>query len=94
MNYLNDRRLLVDYQQRRLAAAAAWLTRTSRERFIRLTAKLEAMSPLKVLGRGYSMVLSDAGHVVKSAAGLQKGDILTVRLSEGGVTAQVQEVLK
>ena len=94
MNYLNDRRLLVDYLQRRLASAAARQTKTARERFIRLTAKLDAMSPLKVLGRGYSMVLNPEGHVVKSTAGLVPGDVLTVRLSDGKATAQVQEVLK
>ncbi len=94
VNYLNDRRLLLDYQQRRLAAAAAQRTATARERFIRLTAKLEAMSPLKVLGRGYAMAVDAQGHVVKQAAALRPGDRLTLRLSEGGAQVQVQEVLK
>lgn len=53
-------------------------------------AKLEAMSPLKVLARGYGIVLKE-GSVVKDSADLLEGDVLDIRLSQGQVRARVEE---
>ena len=94
MNYLNDRRLQLDYIHRRLAAASSGMLGRQRERFVRLTAKLDAMSPLKVLSRGYSMALSSEGNVIKSVKHVKPGDCLTVRFSDGKAEACVQEVTK
>ena len=47
-NYIDDRRMQLDYTQRRLIAALQRLVAQQRERFVRLTSKLDAMSPLKV----------------------------------------------
>lgn len=92
-NYLNDKRQQLDYMQQRLGAASAALVHTSRQRFIRLTAKLDAMSPLKVLSRGYCFARR-AGDVVCSASNLKPEDILTLRFSDGSATAKVQEVTR
>ena len=94
VNYLNDRRLQLDYTHRRLTAASAKILNQHKERFVRLTAKLDAMSPLKVLSRGYSMAMDDEGTVIKSIQALKKGDRLSVRLSDGKAVARVEEVRK
>ncbi len=94
INYLNDQRLRLDYTHRRLGAASTALLNQNREQFVRLTAKLDAMSPLKVLGRGYSVTLNENGQLVKSVKAVKCGDSLTVRMSDGKLTAQVQEVFK
>ena len=94
INYLNDQRLRLDYTHRRLGAASTALLNQNREQFVRLTAKLDAMSPLKVLGRGYSVTLKENGQLVKSVKAVKCGDSLTVRMSDGKLTAQVQEVFK
>lgn len=94
MNYVNDRRMLLDYTHRRMAAASSKLLATNRERFVRLTAKLDALSPLKVLGRGYTMALDESGGVVKSTQQLAVGQRLTVRLSDGSAVTRVEEVSK
>ncbi len=91
-NYINDRRLLLDYTHRRLSAASTKLLNVSRERFVRLTAKLDAMSPLKVLGRGYAMAQDESGKMIQSVRSLSPGDQLTVRLADGRVITRVQEV--
>ena len=54
-NYIDDRRMQLEYTQRRLIAALQRLVAQQRERFVRLTSKLDAMSPMKVLSRGYSI---------------------------------------
>lgn len=92
-NYLNDKRQQLDYMQQRLGASSAALVHTNRQRFIRLTAKLDAMSPLKVLSRGYCFARKD-GDVVCSASDLKPEDILTLRFSDGSATAKVQEVTR
>lgn len=94
LNYINDRRLQLDYTHRRLGAASNGLVSTNRERFVHLAAKLDAMSPLKVLGRGYSVTLDENGKLVKSVKSVACGDRLQIKMSDGTVSAQVQEVLE
>jgi exonuclease VII large subunit len=44
-----------------------------------------------VLGRGYSIVRGPDGHVLRSSAGLERGDALDVMFSEGGAAVTVRE---
>ena len=57
-----------------------------------LTAKLDAMSPLKVLTRGYSMTQTENGAVMKSVQQAKIGEQITVTLCDGSVTANVTDV--
>lgn len=92
MNYLNDRRMLTDYLQRRLNAAAQREVSASRERFVRLTAKLDAMSPLKVLGRGYSFARDERGSVVRSVHQLAVRETLRLEFADGCANAQITDL--
>lgn len=56
------------------------------------TERLEGLSPLKVLARGYSLTTTEAGALVRRAADVQVGDALRVRLQEGELSAEVREV--
>ena len=94
INYLNDRRMALDYTHRRLCAASASLLNRNRERFVRLAAKLDAMSPLKVLGRGYSMALNENGQLVKTIHAVSVGETLTVSLADGKAVTEVKEVIE
>ena len=60
-------------------------------RFQRTAAKLDALSPLKVLGRGYAMVTREDA-VVRSVTQLQPGDPVAVALSDGTVQCTVDAV--
>ena len=53
--YFQEKRLLLDYQSRRLGHGLSASVSGQRERFARLAAALDALSPLKVLGRGYAI---------------------------------------
>ena len=53
--------------------------------------KLEALSPLSVLSRGYAMVKSN-GCVLTDVTGVTVGDMLDIRLSSGEITAKVEEL--
>lgn len=67
LNYVEDRRVLLDFLSTRLHAAGQKTLHEKKQRFVRLTAALDAMSPLKVLSRGYSMVTDETGTLVTSA---------------------------
>jgi len=62
----------------------------SRERYGRLAGTLDAMSPLKVLGRGYAIARRDDGFVIKQASDVALGDKITVRLREDEIKCMVQ----
>lgn len=92
INYINDRRLQVDYVQHRLTAAFSETVQRKHRRFASLTAKLDAMSPLKVLARGYSMASDGQGTLLRSVKQIKPGDRLTVRFADGSAAAVVEEV--
>ncbi len=87
-NYIEDRRVTLDRVQEQLTAAARHCFDRKRQRFIRLTASLDAMSPLKVLSRGYSVVRSGT-RLVKSVHDVTAGDALRISLADGTVNAAV-----
>ncbi len=89
--YIEDKRLRLDYDAEHLALGAYDIVSRRKNRFSALAAGLDAMSPLKVLGRGYCMA-SSGGTVVKSVAQLKKGDELTLRLTDGSARCELTEV--
>lgn len=88
---IQDRRLLLDYQQKRLSAALNRALAGDRERFARLSASLDALSPLKVLGRGYSVVRDEQGKVITSVEQTEEGSSVTLRLTDGELDCRVLE---
>lgn len=60
-----------------------------RRRLAVTAGKLDMLSPLAVLGRGYALVKDEAGHLVARAAGLQSGQRVNVRFEDGEVGCQV-----
>ncbi len=89
--FLQDRRLQLDYVQQKLGGAARTVLEKDSRRFAQLTAKLDAMSPLKVLGRGYAMAQSDSGEVLRSAQQVEIGEQVRVRLGQGSLRCTVNE---
>lgn len=52
---------------------------------------LSALSPLAVLGRGYSLIFAADGHILTRAAETNPGDEIRIRLADGSITATVTE---
>lgn len=78
--------------QQQLGHAQAKVLSDQRKRLETTAARLDAMSPLKVLSRGYSITENDRGIAVVSAKTLKSGDHITVRFHQGSVLAQVEQV--
>jgi exodeoxyribonuclease VII large subunit len=64
--------------------------RAEQSRLAALRGQLLALSPLTVLGRGYSIVTTESGHVLTSSTAVAPGDALSVRLAEGRLSARVE----
>lgn len=82
--YVEEQGMRLDYFVRRFAAAARVQTSRAEGRLSAAAGKLDALSPLKVLSRGYSIVYKD-GEVQHSVEGIRSGDKLSLRLSDGRI---------
>ena len=91
MAFLQDRRLQLDYVQQKLASTAREQLADDTEKFAQLTAKLDALSPLKVLGRGYAMAQRTDGTVLRSSEQVEPGDLIRVRLADGSIGCTVED---
>ena len=89
--YVQDKRMELVHLQQRLGDLSAALIARKRQRFGALAASLDAMSPLKVLGRGYAMVQGEDGTILRSCRDVSPGDRVNVTLGEGGFTAVVDK---
>ena len=88
--YVQDKRMELAHLQQRLGDLSGALLSRRRQRFSALAAALDAMSPLKVLGRGYAVARSQDGTILKSGREVTPGDRVSVTLSEGGFDAVVE----
>ena len=87
--YLEQRQKALAYLQARLVAAQEKGLSVAKQRFYTQAAKLEAMSPLKVLLRGYAMVQDDSQQVVRSVSQVKENDRISISVSDGTIQAVV-----
>lgn len=78
--------------RQRLSTAENAVLAGERKRLETRAARLDAMSPLKVLSRGYSITEDDRGTDIVSASALHPGDHITIRFHRGSADAQVEQV--
>lgn len=88
--FVADKRLLLDYTRKDLASIAQKQVAERRARYAALCASLDALSPLKVLGRGYAAAYTESGAVVRSAADVEIGDRIEVALGRGSLGCTVE----
>lgn len=82
---IQEKRLQLNLQRQRFIRGMEQQLQISRHEIGRLAASLEALSPFKVLARGYSMTQKDDGTVVSMIQQVSVGDILQVRVSDGTI---------
>lgn len=91
MAYVDAKRTELDYVSGKLIAAAEKTNAANRHRFVALASALDAMSPLKVLGRGYAIASKENGEIVKSVSDANTGDKLCLSVSDGLIKCTVDE---
>ena len=87
--YLDQKRQELDYLQSKLLSGAERKLAEARQRQTALAAKLDALSPLKVLGRGYALAADTAGRLLRDPAQVCPGDTVNLRLEKGSLRCQV-----
>ena len=91
-SFVDLRRMDLDRMSARLASAGQKLVFEKRRVLVRQAAALDAMSPLKVLSRGYVAANDGQGAPVKSVRQLRRGDRIMLRFSDGRADCLVEQV--
>ena len=92
VGYLEQRRKSLDMVKNRMISAQNTGINRKKQRYIALVSKLDAMSPLKVLTRGYAMAQKEDGQVIRSVQQVQCNETISVMLSDGSIDAAVIQV--
>ena len=89
--YLEQREKGLELLKNRLVSAENQNITRNNQRYIAAVSKLDAMSPLKVLTRGYSMAQSEEGTLIRSVSQVELGQRIRVALSDGTLSATVMD---
>ena len=88
--FLDRRRQELDSMEQRMEAACSRGLSDKRQQYVRLASALEALSPLKVLSRGFSVATDAGGRLLRDAAEAVPGDKIHIRLERGGLDCRVE----
>lgn len=91
--YVDQKRMELDSRVNALGSRYDGILAAKKHEFVRLAASLEALSPLKVLSRGYSVVTDENGRLLTNAEDADVGDRLEVGLSRGRLICEVEKVI-
>ena len=84
-----SRRKALELLENRLLSAQSGHISQNRQRFVAQVSKLDVMSPLKVLTRGYAMAAKEDGTIVRSVRDVSPKDPIAIRVSDGTIVATV-----
>ncbi len=87
---IEQKRLTLDLYRQRMDRALDRRTGGCRETMGRLAASLDALSPFRVMGRGYAIPYTQAGTVLTSVRQAETGDPLELRVSDGRVLCRIE----
>lgn len=91
LTFVEEKQMLLDRQQEKLAAALQKGVAVHRTRFAALCASLDSLSPLKVLSRGYGLAQRADGSVITAASQVACGERIDLTLSGGTLGCTVTE---
>ena len=87
---INEQYMVIDMKVKALQNNMMLKLKEAKTSFVKETAKLDSLSPLKTLTRGYSIVTKqESGKVIKSVDDLNSGEKVNLRLSDGQKTATI-----
>jgi len=89
--YLKQREKSLELLKNRLISAQDRNLAAKHQRYIQSVAKLDAMSPLKVLTRGYAMAENHNGEIIRSVHQVKLEEHINIRFSDGEISAVVCE---
>ena len=90
--YIDERHIELDRVRDRLVSAQERALSARRQDYVRFAASLDAMSPLRVLSRGYAIASKSGGEPVRTVKELGKGELISLRLRDGSADCRVESV--
>ena len=87
---INEKYMLIDMKVKSIQNSIMLKLKETRSSFVKEVAKLDSLSPLKTLSRGYSIVTKSDGKIVNKVTDLNKNDEIKIRLSDGEKQAVVK----
>ena len=90
--YILQRRKTLELLKGRVFTAQTRVIHNHKQRFIAATAKLDAMSPLKVLTRGYAMAHNESGELIRSVKQTTVGENVYISVGDGTMAATVTDI--
>ena len=90
--YLDRREKDLQLLQEKLLAAQNRELSKAQQKYVANVAKLDAMSPLKVLSRGYAMAQKDTGELIRSVKQTTTGESIVVSLADGKLNASILSI--
>ena len=89
---LSEKRQRLELLAERLAEKSRGIIDSRKQRLILQRERLALLDPMNLLRRGYGIVSSNDGRLLRSVSGVKVGDDIVVRLSDGELTASVDSV--
>lgn len=91
MTNVNEQRRELVYLTEKLSALTNTVLESNKSKFSLLAGKLDTLSPLNVISRGYALVEKE-GKPITQIENLQKGDKVVVKLSNGQFKANITDI--
>ena len=88
MQKINEKYMLIDIKIKAIQNSIVNIYKDKKTNLVKHISKLDALSPLKTLTRGYSIVQKD-GKIIKSVNELQKDDEIEVKIIDGTAKAKI-----
>lgn len=90
--YLDRREKDLGLLKEKLLAAQNRELSKAQQKYVANVAKLDAMSPLKVLSRGYAMAQKETGELIRSVKQTTTGESIVVSLADGKLNASILSI--
>ena len=87
---INEKLIVVDMKVKSLQTSINLKLKEERTKFVKEVTRLDSLSPLKTLSRGYSIVTTQNGNIAKSVEDLKKDDEVKIRLIDGEKQAKIK----
>lgn len=88
MQRINEKALILDMNVKSLTNSIQKKIENNKHNFVNLVSKIDALSPMKTLTRGYSITEKD-NKIIKKASDLKKGDDISITFNDGKINAKV-----
>ena len=90
--HLGNRRLVLGHLQERLCSAQERRISFEKQKFVKFASALDAMSPLRVMARGYAVASDTAGNTITGVESIKVGQRIRVDFSDGSADCAVESV--